>query len=77
MSADEFESWMETLDVIREMPGLKNDIARAQQEYKNGDYISLDALLKEEDHTISDKSKKKYAVSGDRAQKGSKKIKKY
>ena len=77
MSAEEFESWMETLDVMREIPGLKKDIAEAHREYKSGEYKSLDALLKEEGYIVSDKSEKKYAVSGYRAQKGSKKIKKH
>ena len=77
MSAEEFESWMETLDVIREMPGLKKDITDARQAYQSGEYVSLDDILKEEGYVVSDKSIKKYAVSGYRAKKGSKKIEKH
>ncbi len=46
MSAEEFESWAETLEVINDFPELKKDIKKAQEEYKKGDYINFEELLK-------------------------------
>jgi len=42
MSAEEFESWAETLEVMIDFPNLKNDIAVAEEDYKKGDYKTLD-----------------------------------
>jgi len=49
MSADEFESWMETLEVVKDFPGLKKDTNKFEkdlkaQKYKN--YISLEDVLR-------------------------------
>lgn len=41
MSAEEFESWAETLEVITDFPDLKKDIKVAEKEYKNGNYKTL------------------------------------
>lgn len=38
MSADEFESWQETLDVMQEFPDLKKDLARANCAVATGAY---------------------------------------
>ena len=46
LSADEFESWVETLEVASEFPDLLQDIKKARTEYKKGDYITLEDLLK-------------------------------
>ena len=48
MSADEFESWMETLEVMHEFPNILEDMKEADEDYKHGRVISLDDLLKEE-----------------------------
>ncbi len=42
MSAEEFESWAETLEVISDFPNLKNDIKSAEKDYKDGNYKTLD-----------------------------------
>ncbi len=42
MSAVEFESWAETLEVMSDFPNLKKDIVKAKKEYKGGDYKTLD-----------------------------------
>ncbi|MCX5749012.1 MAG: type II toxin-antitoxin system Phd/YefM family antitoxin [Candidatus Saganbacteria bacterium] len=55
MSAEEFESWTETLDVIAEFPGLKNSIKEAEKEYKSGDYITLEDLLEKEGYIVRGK----------------------
>lgn len=46
LSADEFESWVETLAVANEFPNLLSELKKARQDYKNGEYITLDGLLK-------------------------------
>jgi prevent-host-death family protein len=63
MSAEEFESWQETLEVMKEFPDLNKDIKRAEEEYKKGDYITLEELLEKEGYVLRDKNKKKYGVS--------------
>ena len=75
MSAEEFESWKETLEVMAESPNLLEDIKQAEEEYKRGEYITLDQLLKEEGYILADKGKKKYEVSSHYSKKGSKRIK--
>ena len=50
MSAEEFESWMETMEVMWEFPDLKKDIEEAEIDFKNGNYknyITLDELKNE------------------------------
>lgn len=44
MSAEEFESWAETLELLYMFPNLKKDIEQAQKEFKEGAYVSLDEL---------------------------------
>ena len=36
VSWEEFESLMETLEVIRDIPTIEEDFKRAKEEYKNG-----------------------------------------
>jgi prevent-host-death family protein len=49
MSADEFESWMETLEVVKDFPDLKKDINKFENDLKDKkhkDYVSLEDVLK-------------------------------
>lgn len=62
MSAEEFDSWQETMEVMRDFPDLKKDIEEAERDYKKGDYITLDELLAKEGYVVADKSKIKYGV---------------
>ena len=75
MSAEEFESWQETLEVMREFPDIEKDIKKAEKEYKRGDYITLEELLAKEGYILKDKGKKKYGVSGNHSRKGTKRVK--
>ncbi len=34
MSVEEFESWQETLEVMRDFPNLERDIKKAEREYR-------------------------------------------
>lgn len=53
MSADEFESWQETLEVIRVFPKLEKDIEKAEKEYKKGHYLTLEDVLSKEGFVLS------------------------
>lgn len=51
MSADEFESWMETLEVIKDFPDLENDIKEFEKDLKTKKYkkyVSLEEVLKKQ-----------------------------
>ncbi|OGZ24055.1 MAG: hypothetical protein A3A08_01440 [Candidatus Nealsonbacteria bacterium RIFCSPLOWO2_01_FULL_41_9] len=66
MSAEEFDSWQETLEVVKEFPDLKKDIKEAEKAFKSGEYkswITLEELLRKEGFQVADKSSKKYGVS--------------
>lgn len=58
MSAEEFESWQETLEVIRDFPGLEKDIKKAEREYKRGNYSTLENVLSKEGFVLADKARK-------------------
>ena len=75
MSAEEFESWQETLEVMKEFPNLDKDIKRAKEEYKKGDYITLEKLLEKEGYVLRDKGKKKYGISSRHPKRSSKRSK--
>jgi antitoxin YefM len=76
MSAEEFESWVETLEVMKDFPNLAKDIKEARAEYRKGDYVTLDELLVKEGYVLADKNKKKYGVLRNRAKKSPKRTKK-
>lgn len=72
MSAEEFESWQETLNVMRDFPELKKDIAQAEREYEAGKYITLESLLTREGFIVADRGAKKYEIHSRPAAKGAK-----
>ncbi|MBU0648268.1 type II toxin-antitoxin system Phd/YefM family antitoxin [Patescibacteria group bacterium] len=49
LSAEEFESWMETLEVIKDFPELKRDLKKAREEYAKGNYSELSNLIDKND----------------------------
>ena len=55
LSADEFESWQETLEVMHIFPKLGKDIERAEKQYKKGDYLTLEKVLSKEGFILSKK----------------------
>jgi len=66
MSAEEFESWMETMEVMRDFPDLDKDIAEVDRAVKSGEYknwTTLDELLKEYGYVLADKGKNEYDIS--------------
>ena len=68
LSLDQFESMLETLEVMRDFPDLDKDIKQAHQEYKRGDYITLDELLAKEGYIKAAKKSKKHVVSSRHSQ---------
>jgi len=76
MSAEEFESWQETLEVMQEFPNLKKDIARAELEIKKGDYITLEEMMAKSGYILADKSKQKYGISNNHRQERAKRNRK-
>ena len=58
MSAEEFESWQETLEVVRDFPNLEKDIKKAEREYKQDRYSTLENVLSKQGFVLADKSKK-------------------
>ncbi len=55
LSADEFESWQETLEVMRIFPKLEKDIEKAKKEYKKGNCLTLEKVLSREGFILSKK----------------------
>ena len=70
MSAEEFESWVETMEILSDPKAMKR-IEQAEKELKRGDYVSWTDFKKGWGHTqktgvmaLADKDKKKYRVGG-------------
>ncbi|MEK7610931.1 MAG: type II toxin-antitoxin system Phd/YefM family antitoxin [Patescibacteria group bacterium] len=65
MSAQEFENWQETLEVMQEFPDLKKDIVETESAVKSGEYKSwttLTTLLGREGFVVAENTPKRYAV---------------
>jgi len=62
MSAEEFESWMETFEVGRDFPNLKKDIKETDESFENGEYKNwgtLEEMLRQKKYEVSNKDKTK------------------
>lgn len=64
ISAEEFESWQETLEVMRDFPDLMANTKRAEREFKAGDYTTIEEILAKEGYVLNGKGNKKHEVSG-------------
>lgn len=65
LSAEEYESMIETMEVERIFPDLDKDITETKQAIKTGAYkkwSTLEDLKKDWGFAVADKSKKKYGV---------------
>jgi len=79
LSADEFDSWKETMEVMREFPDLDKDIKETDLAVKKGEYrnwTTLEELLAREGFLIADKSIQKYGVPIKDKAKSRKRVKK-
>jgi len=66
LSAEEFESWQETLEVMKEFPNLEKDIKRADHDVKSGaykEYATMEEIMAKYGFILADKSKVKYGIS--------------
>ena len=66
MSAEEFESWQETLEVMRDFPDLKKDIDEVERDLRSGAYKfypALEDVLARQGYILADKSKTPYGIS--------------
>lgn len=76
MSADEFDSWQETLEVMRDFPDIEKDIKETDRAVKSGEYrkwSSLDDIMAKYGYVLADKGKVKYGVGNKIQKKGGKK----
>jgi len=76
MSADEFDSWQETMEVLQEFPDLDKDVAETEKAFRTGEYkkwSTLNDLKKDCVFAVADKSVKKYGVHASCKTKRSKK----
>ena len=79
MSAEKFDSWKETMEVMRECPDLAQEAKEAEEDYKSGDYkryTTLDEILKKEGLIVTENKAKKYGLSNKPKIKSRKRIKK-
>lgn len=58
LSAEEFESLIETIEVLRMCPNLDDDIKKVEDQYRKGQYITLDELLAKEGYKRAGTTKK-------------------
>ena len=62
MSAEEFESWQETLEVMHDFPNLEKDIKELKNDVKSGaykKYITLEEILAKKGFSPTNKITKK------------------
>ena len=76
MSAEEYESWAETLEVMKDFPDLQKDVAEADRAVETGAYkkwATLDDMKGRYGLLIADKPKITYGVRSARKTKSAKK----
>jgi prevent-host-death family protein len=67
MSAEEYESWTETMEVLRDCPDIFERMAESDRAVKTGDwsnFTTLEELEKEWGFVVAEQPKKKYEISG-------------
>lgn len=78
MSAAQFDSWQETMEVMRDFPNLDKDIKEIDEAVKSGEYknwTTLGELLAKEGFVVAEKPIKKYGISAKNQAKRGKKTK--
>ncbi|MFH1353922.1 MAG: type II toxin-antitoxin system Phd/YefM family antitoxin [bacterium] len=61
LSAEEFESWQETIEVMNQFPDLDKDVEEAEKDLRQGKTVSLEDILAEHGYVLADKGKEVYA----------------
>lgn len=65
MSAEEYESWMETMEVLREFPDIDKDIAETDEAVRTGVYkkwATLEDMIAKRPLSVVEKSRKTYGI---------------
>lgn len=65
MSAEEYESWLETIEVLRGFPDHDKEIAETDEAVRTGAYkkwASLEDMMSRRSLVVAEKPKKKYGV---------------
>jgi prevent-host-death family protein len=57
LSFDEYESWVETLEILRDTKLMK-EVKAAEEDFEKGEFIPLEEILKEEGYIPASKIKK-------------------
>ncbi|MFH1780458.1 MAG: type II toxin-antitoxin system Phd/YefM family antitoxin [Candidatus Nealsonbacteria bacterium] len=55
LSAEEFESWQETLEVTRSFPNLEKDLKTAEKDFKKRKCVTLEEVLSKEGFILAGK----------------------
>ena len=55
LSAEEFESWQETLEVTRIFPNLEKNVKAAEKDFKKRKCVTLEEVLLKEGFVLADK----------------------
>jgi len=66
MSSDEYDSWTETLEILKDFPNIEKEIKETESDYKSKKYLkypTLDELLNKEGYVVADSGKVKYEIS--------------
>ena len=64
MSADEFDSWMETLETMRDIPNLSRDLLEIEQDRKTGVYKKYPTLDEAETNLLPYQTSKRTRTYG-------------
>ena len=78
VSVEEFESLVETIEVMNEFPDLDKDIKEFEADIKSGrykTYPTLEEIINKHAFTVADKSKIKYGLQNKTKAKGRKRTK--
>ena len=75
LSYEEYDSLMETLEVMEEMPELGKELKETREAVKRGEYknwTTLEELLAQQGFVLAEKSRKQYGISSASKTKGRK-----
>lgn len=76
MSAEEYESWLETMEVLRDFPDLDKEVAETDAAVRTGAYkkwVTLEDMLDRRSIVVAEKPKRNYGIhSKDKIKSGKK-----
>lgn len=75
MSAEEFESWQETREVMKDFPDLNKEMKEVDIAVKSGEYkswVTLETIMAKYGYVLADKGKKQYDLGNKTRKKSTK-----